>query len=186
MVTVDDIPDMVGGMASYRIDDDGIEVLGPTPVVREGMLVGMLHSWESAIAAQTLPSANSRSASAWASPIPRMSNLCCYPGTTTIDALIAQISDGLYIHHLAEGFGIGDVIEARVVLAERVANGQLTNQFLTGGVVRERAGLLQRVIGLGDSISANPNAMCGKAGQLLADVGTWAPAMALSELRIDS
>jgi TldD protein len=48
--------------------------------------------------------------------------------------------------------------------------------------VDERLDLLTRLVELGDRAERSPNAMCGKDGQLLFDVGTVAPAMRLQEL----
>ncbi|MFL6142819.1 MAG: hypothetical protein ACJ72N_13250 [Labedaea sp.] len=46
--------------------------------------------------------------------------------------------------------------------------------------------MLTRLVELGDRIERSPNAMCGKDGQLLFDVGTEAPAMRLSAVNLAS
>lgn len=172
------------GPGHYRHDDENIRVLGQTPIVTAGVLVAQLHANTSACAAGTLSTGNGRAASAWDSPIPRMSNLLCRSGQSSEAQLVAGIEDGLYIHRLADGISSGGRIEARVVLAERIRRGVRTQEYLRGGRVDEPMTVMRRVVGVADTPAFNANAMCGRAGQLLFDVGTSAPALQLSALRI--
>lgn len=172
------------GPGHYQHDDENIRVLGQTPVVTAGVLVAQLHSNASAHGAGTLSTGNGRAASAWDSPIPRMSNLLCRPGPDSEAQLVARIEDGLYIHRLADGISSGGRIEARVVLAERIRGGVRTQEYLRGGRIDEPVTVMRRVSGVADTPVFNVNAMCGRAGQLLFDVGTSAPALQLSALRI--
>lgn len=179
--TVVDDPDSSEGAVRYIVDDEGIERLGPTEIVRDGLLVAQLHSRASAAGAGTLTTGNGRAA-LWAPPIPRMSNLICCTGDVSEEELVDQLGRGLIVHHLAHGFGLGITVEARVVLAQEVAFGKPTGRYLTDGRVVDRVGLMIRAVALSTRRELNPNAMCGKAGQMLFDVGTTAPAMRLTHL----
>ena len=181
-----DDPLAEGGSAHYDVDDDGVVCRGPTQVVSEGRMVGLLHSVASARAADTEPTANGRSASIWDPPIPRMSNLICSAGSSSEDEMLENLGEGLYLHSLAYGFGYGVRLEAQVRLAERVEKGRRTKKYLAGGMVDESRGVLTRAAELGRENVFNRNAMCGKEGQLLYDVGTRAPAMRMTELRLTS
>jgi TldD protein len=170
--------------AHYEYDDENVRVLGATALVDEGILVAQLHSPSTAAAAGTLPTANGRSASAWDTPIPRVSNLMCGPGLADEETAIARAGRGLYIWRVANGVNNGVRVEAEIVLAERIDNGERTGSFLTGGRISENLDLLLRVVDVADKPTFHSNAICGKAGQLLFDVGTFAPAIGFSSLRI--
>ena len=184
-IDVVDDPCWAGGAVHYEVDDEGTDVLAPTTVVRNGVLVAQLHSHSSAAAASTLSTANGRAA-IWAAPLPRMSNLVCSVGDCSEDALIDQIQNGMMVHQLADGFGLGAMVEAKVVLAETIKNGRRTGRFTHGGRVRDKVGLMTRAVALSNRAEVNPNGMCGKRGQILFDVGTIAPAIQLSELSLEA
>jgi TldD protein len=185
LFNVRDDPLVSGGRAAYASDDDEVASLAPTEIVRDGVLVAQLHSLASARAIGAGPSANGRAASGWNPPIPRMSNLMCRAGEASEEELIVHAVNGLYVHRLAEGISSGLSVKGRIVLAEWIARGQRTGRFVSGGTVRERIGLLTRVVELGRDSAFSKNALCGKAGQLLFDVGTSAPAMRFTALRIE-
>ena len=172
------------GPARYSVDDDGIATFGPTRVLADGVLVNQLHSRTTAARAERVPTANARASQVGLPPIPRMSNLIVPPGTYPDEALVENLWSGLIVHHLSNGFSTGLDVKARLVLAEEVSHGRRTGRFFSGGLVNERVDVLTRCLARGHKSELNPNALCGKAGQILYDVGTVAPAMHLSTLRI--
>lgn len=183
-IQVQDHPTAPGGAACYAIDDDGVEVWGPTELVRDGVLVAQLHTLATARRDGAAPTANGRARSAWDPSVARISNLVCAGGTSTVDEMLDRMGDGLHIHQLADGFGLGARIEARVVLAEWVRAGRPSGRFVTGGRIATSVAVLTRVVELGADAAFRANSMCGKAGQLLLDVGTCAPSMRLSALEL--
>ncbi len=183
-VSVFDDPLAPDGRAHYEVDDDGVACLGRTEVVRQGVLVGQLHSLASAQAVGGTPTANGRAASAWQPSIPRMSNLVCAPGATSEQQMIENLHRGLYVHRLADGFSHGLEISAQVILSEWVHRGRRTGRYVTGGRVTGKVDVLTQVVEVGDTSMFSDNALCGKARQILFDVGTCAPAMRLSALTI--
>jgi predicted Zn-dependent protease len=184
VVSLVDNPLLEGGPAHYEFDDDNIQSMGATHILSEGILIGLLHSLASAQAAATLPTANGRAASAWDYPIPRMSNLCCLPSDISEESLIGQAWNGTYIHQLANGSSNGETIQAEILLAERIKKGRHTGEYLTGGCIQEPYDVLKHVVAVGDHSVFYANAICGKAGQLLFNVGTCAPSIYLSKLRV--
>lgn len=183
LLQVWDDPTAHGGAAQYEIDDEGVEVWEPTVVVREGVLVSQLHSLATAARVGAAPTGNGRTRSAWDRPLPRISNLICEGGKTAHEDLLLHLGDGLYIHQLSDGFGLGRHIEARLVLGEWVQGGKLTGRFVTAGRLVESVDVLRRVVELGGDATFRPNALCGKAGQVLFDVGTCAPSIRFTLLR---
>lgn len=166
----------------HRHDDEGVLSLGATELVRHGVLVAQLHTRTTARAAAAAPTGHGRAAQVWDLPIPRMSTLVCAPGRRQEEELVGEIRSGVCIHRLADGYRQGTTVAARIVLGEHIERGRHTGRYFTGGQVDGRLDLFTRLVELGAQAERSPNAMCGKDGQLLFDVGTVAPAMRLSAL----
>jgi len=181
-----DDPTAAGGSAHYSVDDDGVPVRGATEVVRDGRMLRFLHSRVSARAMGVEPTGNARASSVWDPPLPRMSNLLCAPGDTSEEEMLDRMGEGLYVGSLAYGYGFGFRLEAQIRLAEEVRGGRRTGRCFSGGVLDEDRVVLTRALELGDTAVFHHNAMCGKEGQILYDVGTCAPALRLSALRISA
>lgn len=175
-----------GGAAQYAFDDEGTESVSATVLLRCGRLAAQLHSSSSAARASVLPTGNARSSQAAQPPIPRLSNLLIGGGDAELNAMLDRMNDGFFIRHLSHGYSRGAHVEARVVLAERVQRGRLTGRFVSGGRIVERADLFLRAQEATRETKLNPNAMCGKHGQVLYDVGTVAPAVRMSTLRVQA
>jgi TldD protein len=172
------------GAAHYEFDDENVQCMGPTTIVKNGVLVAELHSQATADRAGVLPTGNGRAKSAWDDPIPRVSNLVCAPGLASTEELLSHLGNGFYILRLANGINNGVSVQADIVLAEQIDCGRHTGRFLSGGRIEERCTALMKVAELGSDTAPHDNAMCGKAGQLLFDVGTSAPSLRFSQLRI--
>jgi predicted Zn-dependent protease len=179
-----DDPMAEGGSAHYAVDDDGVAARGATEVVRDGRMLQFLHSRSSARAMGVEPTPNGRASSVWDPPIPRMSNLLCDPGEASEEEMLDRMGEGLYVHSLAYGYGFGFRVEAQVRLAEEVRGGKRTGRYFSGGLLDEDRVVLTRAAELGNVSVFNRNAMCGKEGQILYDVGTRAPALRLTALRV--
>jgi TldD protein len=182
-LTAFDDPSLKGAPGTYEYDDENVRSLGRTLVVNQGVVVAEVHSRESARQAGTLSTANGRAASAWQSPIPRLSNLICKGGDQSLEELIESAGDSLLFHRLSNGANTGAQIQISVILAERITRGRRTGQFVTGGRIEETPSIPLRIVGIGGRTEFSRNAMCGKAGQLLFNVGTCAPPIRLASLR---
>lgn len=185
LLDVVDDPMMPLGVARYEHDAANTRYLGPTTLVRSGRLVAHLHAPETAAAFGTLPTPNARAASADAPPIARMSNLCVRPGDADEEEMLDALGHGLYVHRLKNGLNNGRSVEAEIVLAEHVQAGALRGDRVSGGWLRLELTALRRVVAVGRCCRVHPNALCGRAGQLLFDVGTSAPALHLARVEID-
>ena len=85
-----------GLRGSYAYDDEGTPA-GLTDLVREGVLVGRLHSRETAAKMSERPTGNARALDYRFPPIVRMTNTFIEPGDMPFEAMIADIDDGLYV-----------------------------------------------------------------------------------------
>jgi predicted Zn-dependent protease len=183
-ITASDDATCDGAPGSYEYDEENVRAMGPTLAVREGVVVAELQTTATARHAHTLPTGNARAASVWQQPLPRVSNLVCAGGDAELDALIDRCGNGIYIHRVANGINNGVRVQADIVLAERIAHGRRTSQLLTGGRIDETVSVALRIVELGREPRFNGNAMCGKSGQLLFNVGTCAPPLRFAALRI--
>src|SRR3990170_2380880 len=85
-----------GGLGTFGYDDEGVPAHS-TPVVREGMFLGYLTSRETA-AALGQESNGAMRASGWNRiPLIRMTNVNLDPGEWTLDDLIADTEEGIYM-----------------------------------------------------------------------------------------
>ena len=85
-----------GGLGTFGYDDEGVPAHS-TPVVREGLFVGYLTSRETA-AALGQTSNGAMRASGWNRiPLIRMTNVNLDPGEWSLDNLIADTDDGIYM-----------------------------------------------------------------------------------------
>ncbi len=84
------------GLGTFGWDDEGLPAQA-TDIIRNGQFVGYLMSRESA-ARLGLPSNGCMRASSWSRiPLIRMTNVSLAPGNWTLDDLIADTDDGIYL-----------------------------------------------------------------------------------------
>lgn len=85
-----------GGLGTFGFDDEGVPAQS-TPIVREGRFVGYLTSRETASALGGRSNGAMR-ASGWNRiPLIRMTNVSIEPGEWTLDDMIADTDDGIYM-----------------------------------------------------------------------------------------
>lgn len=86
-----------GGLGTFGYDDEGVPAQR-TPIVREGIFVGYLTSRETAQQLGQAQSNGAMRASGWNRiPLIRMTNINLEPGDWTLDDLIADTEDGIYM-----------------------------------------------------------------------------------------
>jgi TldD protein len=85
-----------GGLGTFGYDDEGVPAQA-TPVVRNGLFMGYLTSRETATALGQRSNGAMR-ASGWNRiPLIRMTNVSLEPGAWTLEGLIADTKEGLYM-----------------------------------------------------------------------------------------
>ncbi|MFQ6122303.1 MAG: TldD/PmbA family protein, partial [Dehalococcoidales bacterium] len=80
---------------SYKYDDEGMPAT-KTYLIREGKLVGRLHSRETAAKMKEKPTGNARAISYRYPPIVRMTNTYIEPGSVSFEDMISDIKEGIY------------------------------------------------------------------------------------------
>lgn len=86
-----------GGLGSFAYDDEGVEAQR-ADLVRNGILVGFQSSRETAAAMGTDRSNGTMRAEGWENfPLVRMTNVNLLPGEGSLDDLIADVDDGIFM-----------------------------------------------------------------------------------------
>ena len=89
-------PTTPGGLGTFGFDDEGVPA-ERTPIVERGLLVGFLTSRETAARIRSGAGGSMR-ADGWnRMPLVRMTNLNLEPGEGSLDDLLADVDDGIYM-----------------------------------------------------------------------------------------
>jgi TldD protein len=173
MLTIVDDGTLPGLRGTHRYDDEGTRTQR-TELVREGVLVGRLHSRETAARMGEAVTGNARATGYRYSPIVRMTNTFIEPRDATFEEMISDIELGVYacdsmggqtmLENFSFSAGYGYMIrEGRV--AEMVKDVVLSgNLFAT----------LENIDAIGDDLAFGKLGTCGK-GQGGLPVETGAP-----------
>jgi TldD protein len=183
IVTLVDDATVPNHRGSFRIDDEGVAGQR-TPLVVGGILEGYLTDRKHARALGLATSGNGRRQSFQKLPLPRMTNLCVEPGTSTPADILADTASGLYVVSL--GGGQVDTTSGQFVFS--VTEGYLIEQGRLGPAVRgatlagDSFSVLARVDAIADDFALDPGlGTCGKQGQWV-PVGVGQPTLRVAEL----
>lgn len=183
VLTIGDDGSIAGLRATHRYDDEGV----PTRrnyLLREGELVGRMHSRETAGRLGEPLTGNAWAVSRRFAPIVRMSNTFIEPGESTFEAMIADIPLGLY----ACGHFGGSTTREQFVFngshGYMIRDGKLAemvrNVTLSGNVFQT----LHDIDAVGDDVSWYQLGYCGKAGQTGHPTSKGTPHVRVRELVI--
>ena len=172
LVNIYDDPTM-DAFGHYEYDTEGVKTF-KNHLVRDGELVSLLSSRESAGKLSMKSSGNARS-SISDQPIVRMSNTYLEPGDMSFEELIEDISEGIYLKGSRGGqvdTGKG-IFQFNASEAFMIKNGELSTPLrdvsLSGNILET----LTHIDGLGSDFKTSVG-FCGKDGQV-APVGDGGP-----------
>jgi len=165
------VPNLRG---SYRYDDEGTPAT-KTYLIKEGVLVGRLHSRETAAKMGEKPTGNARAMSYRFPPIVRMTNTYIEQGKTTFDEMISDIKEGVYARNWYGGTTSMEMFTFSAGEAFMIRNGKLTKLVrpvvLTGNVFET----IQNIDAIGNDLDMNQGGGCGKGGQSPLPVSNGSP-----------
>ena len=95
ILTVFDDGSLPGLRGAHKYDDEGTPT-GRTDLIKDGVLVGRLHSRETAAKMGEKPTGNARATGYRYPPIVRMTNTAIEGGTTPLEEMIGEIDLGIY------------------------------------------------------------------------------------------
>jgi TldD protein len=165
------IPGMRG---SYRYDDEGVPA-ARTYLIREGKLVGRLHSRETAARMNEQPTGNARAINYRHPPIVRMTNTFIEPGTASFEDIISDIKEGIYARNWYGGTTSMEMFTFSAGEAYMIRNGKVAELLrpvvLTGNVFAT----LMNIDAIGNDLEMNQGGGCGKGGQVPLPVSNGSP-----------
>jgi len=152
-------------VGSQAFDDEGTP-MSKTFLVRDGVLVGHLHSLETAAKMGAKPTGNARAISRSFPPIIRMTNTYIEGGDQNLEELLAGIDDGIYACGMIGGQTMMEMFTFSAAYGHRIKNGQIgelvRDVVLTGNVFDT----LHNIDGFGNDFTMiQKGGGCGKGGQ---------------------
>lgn len=96
VLSITDDPTMPRQLGFYCYDDEGVKAR-PIPLMKQGVLVGRLHSRRTAAAFGEELTGHCVAEDFRYAPIVRMGNIFIEPGQNTLEDLLSKLGDGLYI-----------------------------------------------------------------------------------------
>lgn len=164
-----------GARGYLPYDDEGTPAQ-KTYLIREGILVGRLHSRESAGRLGERPTGNARALDFRFPPICRMRNTGIDPGTASFEELLSGIKLGVYAVDSYGGETNGEMFTFTAGYGRMIRNGQLAELVrevkLTGNVFHT----LENIEAIGRDVGTEESpGGCGKGAQAPLPVSHWSP-----------
>lgn len=165
-----------GHRGSYCYDDEGTPA-STTQLIKDGMLVGRLHSRETAGKLGETPTGNARCLNYHYPPIVRMTNTWIARGKTPVEDLFKGIKEGVYARNWTGGMTNGEMFTFSAGEAWMIRNGKIAEPVrdvtLSGNVFKT----LADIEAIGDDFYWDESGGCGKAGQGGLPVGCGGPSL---------
>jgi TldD protein len=153
-----------GHRGSYFYDDEGTPAT-KTQLIKDGILVGRLHSRETAGKLEETPTGNARCLNYHYPPIVRMTNTWIERGKTPVADLFKGIKEGVYARNWLGGMTNGEMFTFSAGEAWMIRDGKLAEPVrdvtLSGNVFKT----LADIEAIGDDFYWDESGGCGKAGQ---------------------
>jgi TldD protein len=163
-----------GLRGSYKYDDEGVPAT-KTYLIREGELVGRLHSRETAAKMGEKPTGNARAINYHYPPIVRMTNTYIEPGSASFDDIIGDIKEGVYAKNWFGGTTAMEMFTFSAGEAYMIRNGRLAEALrpvvLSGNVFTT----LNNIDAIGNDLEMNQGGGCGKGAQMPLPVSNGSP-----------
>jgi TldD protein len=163
-----------GLRGSFKYDDEGTRAV-KTYLVREGKLVGRLHSRETAAKMNEKPTGNARAINYRFPPIVRMTNTYIEPDKMSFNDMIADIKEGIYAKNWYGGTTSMEMFTFSAGEAYMIRNGKIAEALrpvmLTGNVFTT----LKNIDAIGNDLDMNQGGGCGKGGQVPLPVSNGSP-----------
>lgn len=163
-----------GLRGSYAYDDEGTPAQ-KTYLVREGVLVGRLHSRETAAVMGETPTGNARAIDHHFPPIVRMTNTYIEPGEARFADMIADIKLGIYARNWYGGTTTMEQFTFSAGEAYMIRNGQVAELIRPVVLSGNLFVTLENIDMIGDDLEMNQGGGCGKGGQVPLPVSNGSP-----------
>jgi TldD protein len=183
-LTVADDPTAESLRASAHLDDEGT-VARRTTIVQNGVVVGHLHSRETAAASHQAPTGHARAGTLRGAPHPRVTNTSLSPGEGSLDDLLRGIPLGVYVVDALACLSSGDQVSLRAASARMIRHGRLAESIkgvqIGGGLLA----LLGKVDGVAGDFAWDRSAChCRDGAAGLVPITTGAPHLRFANVAV--
>jgi TldD protein len=166
----------LGHRGSYFYDDEGTPAT-TTQLIKDGILVGRLHSRETAGKLGEQPTGNARCLNYHFPPIVRMTNTWIERGTTPVSDLFADISEGVYACNWLGGMTNGEMFTFSAGEAWMIRDGKIAEPVRDVTLSGNAFKTLADIEAIGDDFYWDESGGCGKGGQSGLAVGCASPSL---------
>lgn len=175
----------VGLRGFLAYDDEGVPT-EKTWLIREGELVGRLHTRETAGRMGEKPTGNARAISYKFPPIPRMRNTCIGNGPHgTLDDLVKDVKLGIYAIDAYGGQTNGELFTFTAGQAFMIRDGKIAERVRDVTVGGNVFDTLKNITGIANDYHVQDGAGgCGKAGQSPLPVSHGSPHIRIKDVVI--
>ena len=172
-----------GHRGSYAFDSEGAPA-SKTYLIREGVLVGRLHSRETAGEMGEPPTGNARAISYRFPPIVRMTNTYIEPGQATFEQMLSGVEEGIYVKDSFGGQTSMEMFTFSAAEAFMIRRGKLAEPLrgvnLSGNVFQT----LANIEAIGNDLEWSEGGGCGKGEQSPLPVATGSPHLLIRDVVI--
>jgi len=170
-----------GHRGSYFYDDEGVPAT-TTQLIKDGTLVGRLHSRETAGKLDEKPTGNARCLDYHFAPIVRMTNTWIERGQTPVSDLFNDIPVGVYAKNWQGGMTNGEMFTFTAGEAWMIRDGEIAEPVrdvtLSGNVFQT----LADIEAIANDFSWDESGGCGKGGQNGLAVGCGSPSLRIRDV----
>ncbi len=170
-----------GHRGSYLYDDEGTPAT-TTQLIKDGILVGRLHSRETAGKLGETATGNARCLNYHFPPIVRMTNTWIERGKTPVEDLFKDIKEGVYARNWLGGMTNGEMFTFSAGEAWMIRDGKIAEPVrdvtLSGNVFTTWAD----IEAIGNDFYWDESGGCGKAGQSGLPVGCGGPSLRIGNV----
>jgi len=175
LLNIVDDGSLPGGRGTHLLDDEGVHTR-KTYLIKEGILVGRLHSRETAAKMGEGVTGNARAVAWNFPPIVRMTNTYIEPGNLSFDDLVRDVDLGLYACDMLGGQTMMEMFTFSAACGYMIRDGKVSELVrdivLTGNVFET----LRNIDGVANDLTwADGGGGCGKGGQQPLPVGLGSP-----------
>ncbi|MBW4541851.1 MAG: TldD/PmbA family protein [Myxacorys chilensis ATA2-1-KO14] len=166
---------------SYFYDDEGVPAT-TTQLIENGVLVGRLHSRETAGKLGETPTGNARCLNYQYAPIVRMTNTWIERGKTPVKDLFNDIREGVYARNWIGGMTNGEMFTFTAGEAWMIRDGELAEPVRDVTLSGNAFKTLADIEAIGDDFFWDESGGCGKGGQSGLAVGCGGPSLRIRDV----
>ncbi len=175
---------MPGQQGTHKYDDEGVKTR-KNYLIKEGVLVGRLHSRETAGIMGEEPTGNARALNYEHEPIVRMTNTYIDKSDATFEDMISDIELGVYAVDSQGGQTVMEMFTFSAGRAYMIRNGKIAELVRDVGLTGNVFETLRNIDMIGDKVEwSQSGGGCGKGDQSPLPVGIGSPHIRIKDVII--